>query len=99
MAVNLLAKKRSLGKAIIAQAVKLVEAYHEFERLDNIFVDSGISFGNSDFDGGELAYFDPADMATLITRLREFQAWFEAGTASAAGANTNDILNKAMPGS
>lgn len=98
MAVDLTTKKLNLAQNIITQAKALVGAYHSFKKADAFYVDGGISFAAGDFDNTTLKHVDPADMGTLITRLREFVAWYDSGTASAAGTATSDILQKVQDG-
>jgi hypothetical protein len=45
-----------------------------------------------DFDNTTLAWFDPTQVPTLITALRNLETWWET-------ANNGDILFKCQPGS
>jgi hypothetical protein len=79
MAINAQAQKLNVATNLIAQAAKLVDAYTEYQKYDNEYTKAGLTYQAGDFDNTALAHVDPTQIPTLITQLRAFKAWVDAG--------------------
>jgi len=79
VAVNQSQQKINIAANLIGQASLLVQAYTQYQKWDNEYTKAGLSYEAGDFDNTALAHVDPAAVPTLITQLRAFKAWMDAG--------------------
>jgi hypothetical protein len=78
-ASNTLPQKLALAQGFVNAATLLAQAWSEVQKYNNLYVQSGLTFASTDFNGTSFAYIDPANMGTLITNLNSFVTWMNSG--------------------
>jgi hypothetical protein len=78
MAIDLSKKKIENATQWREVARALVTFVESGSHADSVYTKSGLSFAAGDFDKSDLAYFDPAQMATAITNVRNLITYLQA---------------------